>query len=264
MYLKKGFPEVNEFVICTIKQLLPHSVFVSLDEYENKEGIIHASEMSRKIMRNLRTLLKIGSKKVCKVVKIDKEKGHIDLSLRRVGAGQERNKLAQWKNEKTANDVLEVFAKDTKQKIEDVYAKCGNKILDEYGELYPTFIEVAKDGEKVLTELKIPSTISKSLTALIKKRIAIPKISISGKIILTSTASNGLEIVKTAIKKMQDLAKKNKIDFDIKYLGAPSYKFYMSSEDPKIIEKFLTNLTEEIEDYMEKNEGKIEIKRDSK
>ena len=43
-YKKKGLPEENELIICTVKKILFHSIFVTLDEYENLEGMIHISQ----------------------------------------------------------------------------------------------------------------------------------------------------------------------------------------------------------------------------
>ena len=129
MYQKKGYPEKDDFVVCTVKNLLPSSVIVILDEYENLEGMIHVSEITRKWVRNLRTYMKIGTKTVCKVMSINKERNEINLSVRRVGAAQHRNKLAQWSNEKKANDIFEVFAKQNKIKVKEVYTKIGNIIL---------------------------------------------------------------------------------------------------------------------------------------
>jgi len=264
VYKKKGFPDADELVVCTIKEVTPHSVIVDLDGYDVKEGIVHAAELSRKTARNIKTLLKVGGKKVCKVMGIDKEKNIVDLSLRRVGAGQERSKLAQWKNEKTANDVLEVFSKDQKIKIEELHKKCCDKIYSQHKEIYPIFVDVSLNGEKVLTDLGVPAEIAKPLTELIQKRIVTPKTEITGKIMLTSNLPNGLEIIKQAIKKIQELAKKEKMDFDIKYLGAPNYKFYLISEDQKAIERFLPKLTADMEKFMQKNDGRFELTRDPK
>ncbi len=91
MYQKKGYPEKDDFVICTVKNLLPSSVIVDLDEYENKEGMIHVSEITRKWVRNLRTYMKVGTKCVCKVMNVYEERNEINLSVSRVGAAQHRN-----------------------------------------------------------------------------------------------------------------------------------------------------------------------------
>ena len=84
MLLKKeGFPEEDELVMCTVTQVQFHSVFVTLDEYD-KGGMIHISEVSPGRIRNIRDFVREGKKIVCKVLRVNEEKGHIDLSLRRV------------------------------------------------------------------------------------------------------------------------------------------------------------------------------------
>ena len=45
-YKKEGIPEEGEIVICTIKKILPNSIFVNLDEYQNKEFCEKSSGMA--------------------------------------------------------------------------------------------------------------------------------------------------------------------------------------------------------------------------
>src|SRR3990167_9616471 len=89
LYKKKGMPEVNEVVMCTVKKVLFHSVFVDIEDY-GLEGMIHISEVSPGRIRNIRDYVKEGKKIVCKVLKVDEVKGHIDLSLRRVNEAEKR------------------------------------------------------------------------------------------------------------------------------------------------------------------------------
>jgi len=64
MLLKKeGFPERDEFVLCTVTNIQFHSVFVDLDEYV-KPGMIHISEISPGRIRNIRDFVKEGKKVV--------------------------------------------------------------------------------------------------------------------------------------------------------------------------------------------------------
>ena len=86
-YKKKGLPEVNDVVICTVKKVLPNSVFVEMDEY-GKEGMVHISEVSPGRIRNIRDFVVEGKKIICKVLRINQERGHVDLSLRRVNVSQ--------------------------------------------------------------------------------------------------------------------------------------------------------------------------------
>ncbi len=262
MYKKKGFPEVGDFVICTIKRVLPSSTFVDLDEYENKEGMIHVSEMPKKLVMNMKTYLKPDKKLVCKVMDVEPEKNFVNLSIRRVGAAQHRNKLNDWNNEKRANDILEVFAKMNDLTVKQVYAKIGDKLLEEYGLLFPFLQDVAKEGKKPLTDIGIEENLAEKLAELIQKRIAVAKADIEGVLRISSTKPDGLEVIKTAIKNAEELAGKKKAQFSVKYLGAPKYKFKIVAENFKLAEDMLEEITKQTEDFMEHNDGWAEFKRD--
>ena len=96
---KRGYPPEDSLVLVTVTKVNPNSVFVTLDYYENRPGLIHISEISPGRIRNIRDFVIEGKKVVCKVLKIDQTKGHIDLSLRRVTEIQRRNLLggaAEW------------------------------------------------------------------------------------------------------------------------------------------------------------------------
>ena len=257
MYKKKGFPEVNEFIMCSITRLTPYSAFVELVEYENLEGMIHTSEMTRRIVRNMKTILKIGKTVVCKVMDVDQEKRHINLSLRWVGISQERTKLIEWKNEKRADDLLQVFAKMNKIKIEQVYKKIGNKFLDKYSVLYPAFEEIARGDLSIVKNLKIEPKLESKFLELLKNRITISKAEIRGNLILKSEASNGLEIVKAAFKSAKEFASKNNADFEAKYIGAPKYQIKLSTDDKKKLSQLLDQMIEMLEKELSKNKGTV-------
>src|SRR3989338_3986262 len=111
MLLKRqGFPEEGEFVLATVTAVQHNSVFTTLDEY-GKTGLIHISEVAPGRIRNIRDFVIEGKKVVCLVLRIDVEKGHIDLSLRRVNENQKREKLSQIKQEQKAEKIIEFVAK---------------------------------------------------------------------------------------------------------------------------------------------------------
>src|SRR3989338_3423064 len=112
MFLKKdGFPEEDELVMCTITKVQPHSVFCNLDEYD-KGAMIHISEVSPGRIRNIRDFVKEGKKVVCKVLRVNEEKGHIDLSLRRVTETQRRLKVDEIKQEQKSEKIIEFVTKN--------------------------------------------------------------------------------------------------------------------------------------------------------
>src|SRR5210317_879230 len=99
MYFKRqGYPQDSEVVVCKVTKVQFHSVFVNLEEY-GKSGMLHISEVSPGRIRNIRDYVVEGKIIVCKVLKVDEKKGHIDVSLRRVNEGQRKDKLSSVKQE---------------------------------------------------------------------------------------------------------------------------------------------------------------------
>ncbi|MCX6775202.1 MAG: S1 RNA-binding domain-containing protein [DPANN group archaeon] len=255
MYTKKNLPEKDEMVICTIRDANPSSVFAILDEYEKVEGMIHVSEIARKQVRAMKVYLKPGTKLVCKVMSMDLQKRYAELSLRRVGEGQRRTKLQQWGNEKIANDILEVFAKQVGLASKAAYEKVGNKIIEAYGALYPGFIEISQKGVSVLNKIEVESKLAEQLATLIQKRITPPKAEIEGYFILQSSAANGIDVIKNAVAKAQELAEKSQAEIEIKYISAPKYKFKLESTNKKALDETLKSIQAELNKYMAANSG---------
>src|SRR3989339_141609 len=155
MLLKKeGFPEEDELVLCTVTKIFHNGVFVDLDEY-NKGGMIHISEVSPGRIRTLSDFVKEGKKVVCKVLRIDQEKGHIDLSLRRVNEGQKKEKINEIKHEQKAEKTIELAAKKLSITVEKLYDEISSKIIEKYGLIYLCFEDIVK-GETSLEALGIP------------------------------------------------------------------------------------------------------------
>ena len=77
--------------------------------------MIHISEISPGRIRNIRDYVKEGKKIVCTVLRIHKDKGHIDLSLRRVNENQRRQKNSQIKQEMLAEKIVENVARKMKE-----------------------------------------------------------------------------------------------------------------------------------------------------
>ena len=155
LYKKQGNPEAGDIVLCTVKKILFHSVFVSLDDYENKEGMIHISEISPGRIRNIRDFVKEGKKIVCKILKVHEDKNHIDLSLRRVNNSERIEKSNEIKQELKAEKLLETVAKKLNKSVQELYKEVGEKIVQEYGSLNIGFQSIALENTEI-KDLKLP------------------------------------------------------------------------------------------------------------
>ncbi len=247
MLLKKtGFPEEEELVLCTVTGINPHSVFCTLDEYGGRTGMIHISEIAPGRIRNIREYVQEGKKVVCKVLLINKEKGHIDLSLRRVNEIQKRNKLNQVKQEQLAEKIIEYVAKQQGESALAVYNKVYEKLIPKYGTIFAAFEQTAQD--QLNLETVIDKKLAKNLTEAIKARIKPPEVTIGGDMKLTSYAPEGLQEVKDA------LSIATKAGVKVRYLGAGAYHMEVTAEDYKDAEKLLKNAIDPVLEFAEKKD----------
>ena len=231
-YKKKDFPEEGEIVLCTVKKILYHSVFVNLDEYENKEGIIHISEISPGRIRNIRDFVKENKTIVCKVLRTNKEKNQLDLSLRRVSLSVMKNKLEEVKQEKKSEKILELLAEKTKTPIERIHKEISLKIIEKYNLLTSFFQEVIQNNS-IIKELKLPEKTEKTFLEIIKEKIRLPEVILKRKMKLQS--------------------------YKINYRSAPLYEITIVSPNYKEAEIELKELTEIAIDTMKKNNSTGEV-----
>lgn len=257
MLLKReGFPEEDELVMCTVTKVQFHSVFANLDDY-GKSGMIHISEVSPGRIRNIRDYVKEGKKVVCKVLRINTERGHIDLSLRRVTETQKRKKVDEIKQEQKAEKILEFVAKDLNLDVKKLFEEIITNISKKYDSLYEFFQEVVTDSNAI-KDAGIDAKTAKNLEEAIKSRIKEVSVKIEGKLKLTSYAANGVDVVKEALKKAIEIGEEN---ISIKYLGAGSYNLIVNAKDYKEAEKLLKDALEKALEYVRKNEGEGEFVR---
>src|SRR5512139_2765289 len=107
---RTALPEVGEFVVATVTRIAPYGAYVTLDEYNKVEGLVHISEVSSGWVRNIRDHIREGQKTVLRVLRVDPAKLHVDLTLRRVSGPERKEKLLQWKQDTRGRKFLNMAA----------------------------------------------------------------------------------------------------------------------------------------------------------
>ncbi len=233
-YKKKGKPQADDIVICTVKKILYHSIFVSIDEYENLEGMIHISEIAPGRIRNLRDYVIEGKKIICKVLNVNPQ-GNIDLSLRRVPVTVMVNRLNEFKQEEKAEKLFEQVGKEFKLDLKKIYESMGLSIIEKYGGLYAFLQAISEKGKNLIDEFKPNPKFADALYNIVKEKIKPIEVSISGTLNLRSYNNNGIDDIKSILLKI----KEQKVN--VHYLGAPKYKLSIVAKNYKTAESIMKN-----------------------
>ncbi|MCX8176576.1 MAG: translation initiation factor IF-2 subunit alpha [Candidatus Bathyarchaeota archaeon] len=256
-----SFPEVGELVVATVSSITDYGAYVKLDEYRNIEGLLHISEISSGWVKNIYDYVREGQKLVLKVLRVDKEKGHVDLSLRRVSKREKQEKMAEWKRKKRALSILEAAA----QKVNLDPEKLVNEIVpvfeDKLGGLYEGLEELVEKGEELAEKLKLPSEWVKAIYDVAKQKIKPQAVSIKGILKLTTTAPNGVEIIKKILMESKSVRRFRKARVDIYTIGAPRYVVEVTAKNYKDAEKVLNEVVSYALKEIKSTGGEGEFKR---
>jgi len=258
LFKKQGFPEEGELILCTVTSVQYHSVFVELDEY-GKGGLIHISEISPGRIRNIRDFVKEGKKVVCKALRISQEKGHIDLSLRRVNESEKRRKIDDIKKEQNAEKIVEIAAGKIGVKTEELYADISGKLKGRYLSFHEFFEEASKDTS-ILEGMGINKKHIEAIEETIRQRIKPAEVEIKGRLKITTFAPNGIGLIKESLKNAQDSSKGR---ININYLGSGIYRLMVKADDYKEAEKLMKNAAEAAMGFMARHAGEIEFSRET-
>src|SRR5213594_2628753 len=103
-----SMPEPGEIVVCTVREITSHGIYVNLDQYGGMNGFLHVSEISTGWVRNIERVAKPQQRLVLKVIRADRTRKEIDLSLRQVTNEERRAKVIEWKKGEKAFTGLEL------------------------------------------------------------------------------------------------------------------------------------------------------------
>ena len=234
------WPEIGEFVVCSVKNVTDFGAYVELEEFGGKEGFIHISEIKAGWVKYVRDYVREGQKIVCKVLNVDTSRGHIDISLKDVNEHQRRAKIQEWKNEQKADKWLQFVAEETGTDNETMVA-LHNKLYTEFGSGYAAFEEASVEGERAFTALKFNEKIVESIVKIATENIKLPFVDIAGYVDLTSDLPNGIETIKEALTAADSIADVDGKDvrLEVSYTGAPRYRIKVIAPDYKKAEAVL-------------------------
>jgi len=258
--MTKGWPNVGELVVCTVTKVVDFGAFVQLDEYGNKEGLIHISEVASGWVKYIRDHIREGQKIVCKVLDVNPKKGHIDLSFKDVNEHQRRETIQLWKNDQKASKWLQFVADDAKVPAADM-ENIKDQIREEFGNLYAIFEDAAQGNMKPINKLGLPQGVIDALVKVAQDNVKIPSVDISGYIDIVCPVSNGIDIIKKSLKSAGSIETGDGILVEITYVGAPRYRIRVVAPDYKKAENILKNVANEAISQVGKHGGEGEFHR---
>jgi len=239
MYENK-YPAAEDLVIVQVKNVAEMGAYVSLLEYNNIEGMILLSELSRRRIRSINKLIRVGRTEIVVVLRVDEDKGYIDLSKRRVSADDIAKCEEKYNKSKTVHSIMRHVSETNKLPLEGLYKQFGWDLYKRFGHAYDAFKLILNEPEKVLDQYKLPPAVQDALLKNIARRLTPQPIKLRADIEVTCFARDGINAIKDALKAGEALSEED-MDIKIKLVAPPLYVMMTTSLDKDYgIEKLQT------------------------
>jgi translation initiation factor 2 subunit 1 len=255
----KKIPEAGEIVLVTIKEITGHGAYVSLDEYSNMTGFLHISEIATGWIRNIERYVKPKQKAVLKVIRVDKTRAEVDLSLKQVSGEERKSKLIEVKKNEKATaymEMVKVKANLSDKQIDEL----EDKILQKYDSIYDFFETVAKKGIDSVRNMEFSSEVTRAVEDESNK-ILVPHVEIRDILEISSRDPKGIDVIKNMLLPLE--ASKSNVKVNINYIGAPKYRVTVKAENFKLAEKTMNTIMEKAKTSVEKYHGFFSFSRES-
>lgn len=262
------FPEIDEVVMVEVKSVAEMGAYVSLLEYNNMEGMILLSELSRRRIRSINKLIKVGRQEPVMVLRVDEEKGYIDLSKRRVSQEDVKACEDRYAKSKLCHSILTHVATTTRTDLEELYSSIGWPLYRMFGHCFEGFKHVVADPEGTFKQLQehtgheLPSEIKEDLEKQIKRRMTPQPLKIRADVELTCFAYDGVVHIKNAVREACRAALEADGDVQVKIslVASPLYVLTTHTLKKQRGIDALNRAIETLHKEMERTRGKVVVK----
>ena len=256
-----GWPEPGDLVVGKVDEITDFGVFVDLEEYENKRGLAHISEVASGWIKNVRDHVREGQTVVAKVLDVKKGSEQIDLSIKDVNEHQHKDKIQEWKNEQKADNWMELALGEDVE--DDTYSAVANGLLAEYETLYEAFEQAAIHGEEALEDTDLDDDQIEAIVETARENVSVPYVNVTGYVDLECPAPDGVDVVKDALKAAEGNGEiPPEVELSVSYVGSPEYRIKVRAPDYKTAERELEASADRAKAAIESSGGVGEYHRE--
>jgi len=267
-----------------VRQIAEMGAYVKLLEYDGIEGMILLSELSRRRIRSIQKLIRVGRNEVVVVLRVDKEKGYIDLSKRRVSPEDITKCEERYTKSKTVASIMrhvasrmpglggaanaengdaaaEEASRDAteEERLEHLYDTIAWPLGRKYGHPYDAFKLALTEPDQVFGDLNIPSATLNTLQSTIARRLTPQPIKLRADIELTCYQPAGIDAIKRALR-AGELVSTDTVPIRAKLVAPPLYVLGTNATDKYAAVDRLERAIEVIQSTIEEEGGELVVK----
>jgi len=223
------------------------------------------SELSRRRIRSINKLIRVGRNEVVVVLRVDEEKGYIDLSKRRVSPEDIEKCEEKYNKAKAVHGILRHVAQSTKTPLEELYQKVGWPLYRKFGHAFDAFKKSVVDPLVIEETWKenaegLSDEVKQSLIENIKRRLTPQPLKCRADIEVTCFRYEGIDAIKAALFDGRKAMEEKDLPVEIKLVAPPLYVMMTTALDKDIGLEALNYAINRIREEMIKRGGDVNVK----
>lgn len=247
-FYENELPDINDMVIVKVNSIEDMGVYVSLLEYDNIEGMIQMSELSRKRIRSISNIIRVGTIEICVVLRVDKIKIQVDLSKKKVNTEDIEPCQQRYNKSKSVNGIITYISSISKVDLKQLYEDIIWPLNKQYGCAYDAF----KSRNPNIFDFIKNEDVKKHLIEQLNHKFKSKPVKLCADFEISCYTSEGIDAIKYALNNIEG-------DVKIQLISSPKYIITTINENQNegilLIEKSL----EEIKNKIMSRDGMFEI-----
>lgn len=260
-FYENKYPAAEQLVVVQVTSVTQLGAYVNLLEYGNIQGMILLSELSRRRIRSINKLIRVGRIEIVAVIRVDEEKGYIDLSKRRVSQEDIAAADDRYNKSKAVHSIMRHVSERNSIPMIELYQLFGWDLYKRYGHAYAAFARIVEDAESVLGQYNIPEAAKNDLCATIRLKLTPQPVKIRADVEATCFGYEGIDAIKNAFRAAQALTdEKKEMTINIHLIAPPLYVMQTTSLDEEAGIALLNQACDSMSEILTKADGCLNIK----
>lgn len=268
-FYEQKYPEIDDIVMVNVLSIAEMGAYVHLLEYKSIEGMILLSELSRRRIRSINKLIRVGRSECVVVIRVDKDKGYIDLSKRRVSIEEVKKCEEKFTRGKTVASILrhvgEILHFESDEQLEELFQKTAWHFDSKYkssGGAYDAFKHAVND-DSILDECGLDEETKTILVENIYRRMMPQSVKVRSDIEVSCFSYEGIDAVKAALKKGLEFSTED-LPLKINLIAPPLYVVTTTTLEREKALETLIKVNESVKESIENNKGNFVVKMEPK
>jgi len=268
-FYEAEFPELEDVVVVQVKRIVDMGAYVSLLEYENKEGMMLLSELSKRRIRSVAKLLKVGRTEIVMVVRTDQDKGYVDLSKRRVDPDDFNAKEEQFARAKGVHGIMRHVAQTHDIPVNELCSKASWPLYKTHKDAFEAWKQHINEEINLWEEIDfskpgmdlshLADKIKEEIEMNLRRRLIQQTIRLRAKVDVSCSEYEGIDAIKEALLEGMKASKED-CEVKIHLVAHPLFVLTCTCKEKSVGMAALDNAMELIQAKIEASKGEFAIK----